>query len=82
METPDLASMTDKGCTGGCSLKDSPMDSAMEQVWTVVSPTSRPLARPPLLWETHTHRKKEGLVVDVLITLISEMGIPALTEVK
>lgn len=70
MERPDLASITDKGWTEEVVDGESLMDSATRQTWVVVSPSP---ARSPLPWG-----KKEGWVVDIITTLVLEMGAPVL----
>lgn len=80
MERPDLASITDKGCIGEVAEGESLMDAALRQTWVVVSSTS--LTQPPgpagspLPWG-----KMEGQVVDIITTLILDMGVPVLGEV-
>lgn len=53
----------------------------MRQMWAIVSSISHPPALQSSLKPT-LMGKKEYLVVDTIIVLISEMGKLALTEVK
>lgn len=83
METPDLASITDKAWAGGSSLGQEPEDSITRQRWIVVSSTSHPLRpRPQSSRKPSPMGKKEHLVVGTIIVLISEMGMPALMKVR
>lgn len=78
MERPDLASITDKGWIEEVAEGESLMDAALRQAWVVVSSTSRTQrsSRKPT-----PLGKMEGQVVDIITTLILDMGVPVLGEV-
>lgn len=80
-ETPDLASVNEKAGLEGVVWGRSPMASIMRQMGIVASSTSHPLCP----WSSRKPTpmgKKEHLVVDIIIALISEMGMPALINVE